>query len=130
MQAHRGASIAGNAPVDRVGNDCQAVWPHHQHFILCDQEAHGNTAHGVAKTVVSRTNADRTYEWKECAVAAIVLYPGLVRTKKVFRTADYLDLSNPELRQIVCCAVVALAAGSQVMQRSGRVETAATLVFA
>ncbi|HEY4232846.1 MAG TPA: hypothetical protein VGM76_05455, partial [Lacipirellulaceae bacterium] len=58
-------------------------------------------------------------------VAAVSLYPGLVRTEKVMEAAAYLDLSNSESPRFVGRAVAALAADPNVMAKSGSVVLAA-----
>ena len=70
---------------------------------------------------------DMAHELREHNVAAVSLYPGLVRTEKVMEAAAFLDLSNSESPQFIGRAVAALASDSNVMQKSGRVFLAASL---
>ncbi|HUX90760.1 MAG TPA: SDR family NAD(P)-dependent oxidoreductase [Gallionellaceae bacterium] len=87
----------------------------------------GNVAYGVAKAATDKMTADMAHELREHNVAAISLYPGLVRTEKVMQAAAWLDLSNSESPQFIGRAVVALAADPAVMEKTGSVLVAASL---
>ncbi|HSY29816.1 MAG TPA: short-chain dehydrogenase, partial [Burkholderiaceae bacterium] len=60
-------------------------------------------------------------------VAVISLYPGLVRTESVMRSAEHFDMSNSESPQFIGRAVAALARDPNLMSKSGEVVTAAEL---
>jgi dehydrogenase/reductase SDR family member 1 len=85
----------------------------------------GNVAYGVAKAATEKMTADMAHELTPFGVAAVSLYPGLVRTEKVMEAAAYLDLSNSESPRYVGRAVAALAADPNVMAKSGSVVVAA-----
>jgi dehydrogenase/reductase SDR family member 1 len=85
----------------------------------------GNVAYGVAKAATDKMTADMAHELRQFGVAAVSLYPGLVRTEKVMEAAAYLDLSNSESPRFVGRAAAALAADADVMAKSGRVLIAA-----
>ena len=87
----------------------------------------GNVAYGVSKAATDKMTADMAHELRACNVAAVSLYPGLVRTEKVMEAAAFLDLSNSESPQFIGRAVVALASDSNIMQKSGQVLVAASL---
>jgi dehydrogenase/reductase SDR family member 1 len=87
----------------------------------------GNVVYGVSKAATDKLTADMAHELREHNVAAISLYPGLVRTEKVMEAAAFLDLSNSESPQFIGRAVAALAADSNIMQKSGEVFVAAAL---
>ena len=87
----------------------------------------GNVAYGVSKAATDKMTADMARELREHNVAAVSLYPGLVRTEKVLEAAAFLDLSNSESPQLIGRAVVALASDSNIMQKSGQVLVAAGL---
>ena len=87
----------------------------------------GNVAYGVSKAATDKLTADTAHELRESNVAAVSLYPGLVRTEKVMEAAAFLDLSNSESPQFIGRAVTALAADSNIMLKSGRVFVAASL---
>jgi len=69
------------------------------------------------------------HELRPHNVAAISLYPGLVRTEGVMKAADFFDLSNSESPQFVGRAVAALAADPRIMERSGSVLVAAQVAL-
>jgi dehydrogenase/reductase SDR family member 1 len=87
----------------------------------------GNVAYGVAKAATDKMTADMAHELREHKVAAVSLYPGLVRTEKVMEAAAWLDLSNSESPQFIGRAIVALAGDPKIMERSGQVLIAASL---
>jgi dehydrogenase/reductase SDR family protein 1 len=87
----------------------------------------GNVAYGVAKAATDKLTADMSKELQEHQVAVVSLYPGLVRTEKVVKSAAWLDLGNSESPRFIGRAVVALASDSRVMQRTGSVVVAAQL---
>lgn len=83
--------------------------------------------YGPAKAADDRMAACMAHELREHNVAAVSLYPGLVRTEGVMRAAEHFDLTNSESPQFIGRAVAALAADPDVMQKSGRVLVAAEL---
>jgi NAD(P)-dependent dehydrogenase (short-subunit alcohol dehydrogenase family) len=87
----------------------------------------GNVAYGVSKAATDKLTTDMAHELREYHVAAVSLYPGLVRTEKVMEAAAFLDLSNSESPQFIGRAVAALASDSNIMQKSGQVLVAASL---
>ena len=89
----------------------------------------GNVAYGVSKAATDKLTADTAQELRAHGVAAVSLYPGLVRTEKVMEAAAFLDLSNSESPQFVGRAVAALAADPDVMSKSGQALVAAALAF-
>jgi NAD(P)-dependent dehydrogenase (short-subunit alcohol dehydrogenase family) len=86
-----------------------------------------NTAYGVAKAAVDKMTEYMAQELAQYNVAVVSLYPGLVRTESVMRSAEYFDLSNSESPQFIGCAVAALAADKSIMKKSGQVCIAAEL---
>jgi NAD(P)-dependent dehydrogenase (short-subunit alcohol dehydrogenase family) len=84
-------------------------------------------AYGVAHAAMDRMAADAAIELREHGVAAVSLYPGLVRTEGVLANAQYFDLSNSESPQFVGRAVAALASDPGVLERSGGWYVAAEL---
>jgi NAD(P)-dependent dehydrogenase (short-subunit alcohol dehydrogenase family) len=86
-----------------------------------------NVLYGAAKAATDRLIADMAHELRPHQIAAVSLYPGLVRTERVLQFADYLDLSNSESPLFVGRAVVALAADPRIMDKSGSVLLAAVL---
>ena len=87
----------------------------------------GNVAYGVSKAATDKMTADMSHELREHNIGVVSLYPGLVRTEKVMEAAEWLDLSNSESPQFIGRAVVALAADSNAMKKTGKVLVAASL---
>lgn len=84
-----------------------------------------NVAYGVSKAATDKMTADMAVELRPHGVAALSLYPGMVRTEKVMEAAAWLDLSNSESPEFIGRAVAALAADPDVMRYSGTVLVAA-----
>jgi dehydrogenase/reductase SDR family protein 1 len=93
------------------------------------QKHMGNALYGVAKAATDRLAADMAYELREHNVAAVALYPGLVRTEGVMAAAQFYDLSNSESPQFIGRAIAALAADPDMMKKSGQVLVAAALAL-
>lgn len=87
----------------------------------------GNTAYGVSKAATDKMTADMAHELKDYNVAAVSLYPGLVRTEKVMEAAAFLDMSNSESPEFIGRAAASLAADPNFMEKSGKVLVAAVL---
>ena len=69
------------------------------------------------------------HELRKYNVAAVSLYPELVRTERVLKDAEYFDLSNSESPQFTGRAVAALAADPNIMQRPGQVLVVAAIAL-
>jgi len=91
------------------------------------QKKIGNVAYGVSKAATDRMTSYMAEELKPHGVTVISIYPGLVRTESVMRSAAFLDLSNSESPQYIGRAVAALASDPEVMKRTGTVCVAAAL---
>lgn len=89
----------------------------------------GNVAYGVSKAATDKLTADMASELRAHGVAAVSLYPGLVRTEKVMEAAAFLDLGNSESPQFVGRAVAALASDPKVSDKSGQALVAAALAL-
>jgi NAD(P)-dependent dehydrogenase (short-subunit alcohol dehydrogenase family) len=87
----------------------------------------GNVAYGVSKAATDKLTSDMAVELRPHGVAAVSLYPGLVRTEKVMQAAAWLDLSNSESPEFIGRAVAALAGDPDLMRHSGKVLVAAAL---
>ena len=87
----------------------------------------GNVAYGVAKAATDKMTADMAHELREHRVAALSLYPGLVRTEKVMEASAWLDLTNSESPRFIGRAVVALGGDENVMGKTGKVVIAGAL---
>jgi NAD(P)-dependent dehydrogenase (short-subunit alcohol dehydrogenase family) len=89
----------------------------------------GNAIYGASKAATDKLAKDMAFELREYNVAAVSLYPGLVRTEGVMKNAEFFDLSNSESPQFNGRAVAALAADPNVMQKSGQVLVSAQLAL-
>ena len=89
----------------------------------------GNVAYGVSKAATDKMTSDMAGELRDHNVAAVSLYPGLVRTEKVMEASAWLDLSNSESPEFIGRAVVAMASDPDIMKKSGLVLVAARLAL-
>jgi dehydrogenase/reductase SDR family protein 1 len=87
----------------------------------------GNVAYGVSKAATDKLTSDMADELKPHGVAVVSLYPGLVRTENVMKSAQWLDLSNSESPAFTGRAVAALGADPDVLRYTGKVLVAAVL---
>jgi len=88
-----------------------------------------NVAYGVSKAATDKMVADMATELRPHGVAAVSLYPGLVRTEKVMEAAAWLDLTNSESPEFTGRAVAALARDPDILKYSGQVLVAANLAL-
>ncbi len=86
----------------------------------------GNVPYGVAKAATDKLTADMAHELRPHGVAAVSLYPGLVRTEAVL-AAGVFDLSNSESPEFTGLAVAALASDPALLELSGRCHVVADL---
>lgn len=91
------------------------------------QKFTANVAYGVAKAATDRMMSDIAQELRPHGIAAVSLYPGLVRTERVMQFAPYLDLSNSESPRFVGRVVAALAVDPLIKEKSGKILVVATL---
>ena len=91
------------------------------------QKYMGNAAYGIAKIASDQMACYMAHELKPHSVAAVSLYPGLVRTESVLRAAHLFDMSNSESPQFIGRAIAALATDANIMQKTGQVLVAASL---
>jgi len=92
--------------------------------VRCDHRDDTQVAAVFDRVATDRMVADMAHEPRDHHVAALALYPGLVRTEAVLRAAEYFDLSNSASPQFLGRVVAALAA---IMDRSGQVLVAAAV---
>lgn len=97
-------------------------------FIAARQDDAG-AIYGPAKAADDRMAACMAYELRAHNVAAVSLYPGLVRTEGVLQAAAHFDLSNSESPQFIGRVVAALANDPELMRKSGQVLVAAELAL-
>ena len=92
------------------------------------QKYAGNVLYGVAKAATDKLTAEMAHELRPHGVAAVTLYPGLVRTEAVL-AAGVFDLSNSESPEFTGRAVARLATDPRVLEKSGRVLVVAALAL-
>jgi NAD(P)-dependent dehydrogenase (short-subunit alcohol dehydrogenase family) len=95
-------------------------------FFAAQQDDAG-PIYGPAKAADDRMAACMAHELHAHHIAAVSLYPGLVRTEGVLKAADHFDLSNSESPRFTGRAVAALAADPAIMEKSGQVLVVAEL---
>ncbi len=91
------------------------------------QTYEGNAIYGIAKAGADKMAADFAHDLRSSNVAAVSLYPGLVRTEAVMKNAQFFDLSNSESPAFLGHVIAALWRDPERMQKSGRVLIAAEL---
>jgi dehydrogenase/reductase SDR family protein 1 len=86
---------------------------------------------GVGKAGVDRLTADMACDLEAHGVAAVSLWPGIVKTERMRRLAAFgklpVSLDGGETPEFTGRAVVHLAADPEVMARSGQVLVVAEL---
>jgi NAD(P)-dependent dehydrogenase (short-subunit alcohol dehydrogenase family) len=87
----------------------------------------GNAIYGVAKAAANKMASDFAHDLRPHNVAALALYPGLVRTEAVMRAAEFFDLSNSESPQFIGRVIAGLWKDPNMMAKSGKVHVAAQL---
>ena len=92
----------------------------------------GNVPYGISKAATDKLTHDIARELRPHGVAALSLYPGLVRTESVLEAAKagWLDLSNSESPEFSGRVIAALAADPRVVERSGQVIVGADAALA
>lgn len=89
----------------------------------------GNAIYGASKAAANKMAADFAHELRPYNVAAVALYPGLVRTEAVMRAAEYLDLSNSESPQFIGRVIAGLWRDHHLLEKSGKALVAAELAM-
>jgi dehydrogenase/reductase SDR family member 1 len=89
----------------------------------------GNVIYGVAKAATDKMTADMAGELLPYGISVISLYPGLVRTEAVLRSAEagWFDLSNSESPKFIGRVIAALWRDPTLAERSGQMLVAAAV---
>jgi NAD(P)-dependent dehydrogenase (short-subunit alcohol dehydrogenase family) len=89
----------------------------------------GNVIYGAAKAATDKMTGDMAEELAPYGVAAISLYPGLVRTEAVLAAAaeGAFDLANSESAEFIGLVIAALRQDANLMSRTGKISIAAAL---
>lgn len=88
----------------------------------------GNVIYGVSKAATDKLSSDMAHELREHGVAAVSLYPGLVRTEAVVSSGVF-DLSNSESPEFIGRVIASLWQAPNLMELSGRALVAAELAL-
>jgi len=93
------------------------------------QKRIGNTLYGISKAATDKLTFDIAEELEPFGVAAISLYPGLVRTEAVVAAAadGAFDLVNSESPEFIGRVIAQLYRDSALMNRTGQVLVAASV---
>ncbi len=91
------------------------------------QKYSGNVCYGISKAATDKLTLDTAHDLKPYNIAAISLYPGLVRTERVMRASEFLDLSNSESPQYLGRVIAALCKAPDIMEKSGNTLVSANL---
>lgn len=117
VRAHYVASVIGARAMVAAGGGLVVNVSH----ITAERLTAGdNVAYSVAKSADVRMARDMATQLRPHGVAALALYPGLVRTEGILQWSEYLDLSASESPAYTGRAVAALAADTDVTRWSGR----------
>ena len=89
----------------------------------------GNAIYGIAKAATDKMTSDMAHELRPHGVAAISLYPGLVRTELVLQAAEggAFDLSNSESPEFCGRVIAAIMEAPGLMSHTGQALVAAKL---
>ncbi len=79
----------------------------------------GDPPYGASKAATDRLTAEFAAALEPHGIAAVGLYPGLVRTESVLLNAEYFDMTASQSPEFTGRAVVALAADPARMIKSG-----------
>ena len=96
-------------------------------FWAAQQPDMGDPAYCAAKAADDAMARSMAHHLRKHNIAAVSLYPGLVRTESVMANAQYFDLSNSESPQFIGRAISALACDDKLMEQSGKILVAAQL---
>ena len=91
------------------------------------QKYSGNVCYGISKAATDKLSLDMAADLKPYGVTAISLYPGLVRTERVMRASEFLNLSNSESPQFLGRVIAALYIDPDKLENSGQAMVAAEL---
>lgn len=87
----------------------------------------GNVCYGISKAATDKLTSDAAHDLRLFNVAVISLYPGLVRTERIMKASEFLDLSNSESPQYIGRVIAALYTDPALMEKSGQTLVAAQL---
>jgi dehydrogenase/reductase SDR family protein 1 len=80
----------------------------------------GNVAYGVGKAALDKLSADMAHQLRQHNIASISIWPPLTRTEKIMAYKENYDLKKSFSPLFTGLAVVALAADSKIMDKTGK----------
>ncbi|WP_027624471.1 SDR family NAD(P)-dependent oxidoreductase [Clostridium lundense] len=86
-------------------------------------------AYGMAKAATNKMTETMAHELREHNISVVTVYPGLVRTESVIKSAEFFDLSNSESTEFIGLAIAALATDLNVLEKSGTKQIAAQVAL-
>jgi len=86
-------------------------------------------AYGTSKAATNKMTQTMAFELKDYNISVITIYPGLVRTESVMKSAEFFDLSNSESPEFIGYAVAALASDENNIAKSGTIQVAAQVAL-
>jgi NAD(P)-dependent dehydrogenase (short-subunit alcohol dehydrogenase family) len=93
------------------------------------QKYSGNVCYGISKAATDKLTSDTAHDLQPFNIAVISLYPGLVRTERVMRASEFLDLSNSESPQYLGRVIAAIYTDPALKEKTGHPFIAAQLGF-
>ena len=86
-------------------------------------------AYGMAKAATNKMTETMAYELEKYNISVITIYPGLVRTESVLKSAEYFDLSNSESPEFIGYSIAALTCDDNILLKSGSIQIAAQIAL-
>ena len=86
-------------------------------------------AYGIAKAATNKMTETMAFELKDHNISVVTIYPGLVRTESVMKSAAFFDLSNSESSEFIGYAIAALASDENNIVKSGTIQIAAQVAL-
>lgn len=97
-------------------------------FWAAEQDDKG-VAYGMSKAATNQMTKTMAHELRDRNISVLTVYPGLVRTENVMKSADYFDLSNSESPEFIGMSIAALADDEAIMNKSGTIQIAAQVAL-
>ncbi|WP_020614771.1 SDR family NAD(P)-dependent oxidoreductase [Sediminispirochaeta bajacaliforniensis] len=88
------------------------------------QKFSGNVSYGVAKAATDKLTTDMAHDLMNYNITVVSIYPGLVRTERVMKAAEFLNLSNSESPQYTGRVIASLYADPKKKKKTGQVHIA------
>jgi NAD(P)-dependent dehydrogenase (short-subunit alcohol dehydrogenase family) len=93
------------------------------------QKNNMGVAYGMAKAATNKMTEAMAYELEKFNISVITIYPGLVRTESVLKSADFFDLTNSESPDFIGYSMAALVCDKNILSKSGTIQIAAQVAL-